>query len=231
MTAERARMTALGLLAGVLLDHIVPDPRRGHPVAIFGTAASRLEQAMWRDDRGRGVAYAAALVGSAALLGMGASRVTGLRLAAATAACTWAVLGGNSLAAEASAIDDLLSCGDLAAARQRLTHLVGRRTQHLDEGEIARAVIESVARTAATRRSRRSSGGPSRARPGCWPTAPSTPWTPWSATNPRHERFGWACARANDVANYVPARLTALLTALAPLSGRQRASGPRRLAC
>jgi adenosylcobinamide-phosphate synthase len=214
-------MTALGLLAGVALDQVIPDPRRGHPVAVFGTAAGRLEQAMWRDDRGRGVAYAAFLVGSAALLGIGASRVTGLKLAAATAAGTWAVLGGNSLAAEASAVDDLLRRGDLTAARQRLTHLVGRRTHHLDEAEIARAVIESVAENSSDAVVAPLFWGAVAGLPGLLAyRAVNTLDAMVGHHSPRYERFGWASARADDVANYIPARLTALLAAaLAPLAG------------
>jgi len=215
-------MTALGLLAGVLLDQVVPDPRRGHPVAVFGTAASRLERAMWRDERGRGVAYAAALVGSAALLGIGAGRATrGLGLAAATAVGTWAVLGGRSLAAEASVVDELLARGDLAAARQRLTHLVGRRTQHLDEAEIARAVIESVAENSSDAVVAPLFWGAVGGLPGLLAyRAVNTLDAMVGHHSPRYERFGWASARADDVANYVPARLTALLAAaVAPLAG------------
>ena len=215
-------MTALGLLAGVLLDRVIPDPRRGHPVAVFGTAAGRLERAMWRDDRGRGVVYAAALVGSAALLGIGASRAaTGPKLAAAVAAGTWAVLGGRSLAAEASAVDDLLRQGDLAAARQRLTHLVGRRTQHLDEAEIARAVIESVAENCSDAVVAPLFWGAVGGLPGLLAyRAVNTLDAMVGHRSPRYERFGWASARADDVANYIPARLTALLAAtVAPLSG------------
>src|SRR2546429_323628 len=59
-------MTALGLLAGVALDQVLGDPRRGHPVALFGAVAGRLEDRMWRDRRRAGVQYTALLAGSAA---------------------------------------------------------------------------------------------------------------------------------------------------------------------
>ena len=61
--SERARMTALGLLAGVAIDQVAGDPRRGHPVAAFGAIAGRLEAVMWRDKRRAGVAYTSVLVG------------------------------------------------------------------------------------------------------------------------------------------------------------------------
>src|SRR5437660_254338 len=125
-------MTALGLLAGVALDQALGDPRRGHPVALFGAVAGKLEARMWRDGRAAGVGYAAILAGSAAALGLAGSRRSGGRLAVATAAGTWAVLGGRSLASEAAAVDACLAAGDLPAARQRLTRLVGRRTEELD---------------------------------------------------------------------------------------------------
>ena len=219
-------MTAVGLVAGVMLDQAIGDPRRGHPVAVFGTAASKLEAAMWRDSRGAGVAYAAVLAAAAAGLGIAASRLPAsrlpaLRLAVATAIGTWAVIGGRTLAAEAAAVDDLLAAGELPAARQRLTHLVGRKTAHLDEGEIARAVIESVAENTSD----------AVVAPLLWGAVAGLPGLlAYRAVNtldamvghhsPRYENFGWASARADDVANYLPARLTALLTAaVAPLAG------------
>jgi adenosylcobinamide-phosphate synthase len=216
----------VGLVAGVMLDQAIGDPRRGHPVAVFGTAAGKLEAAMWRDTRGAGVAYAGVLAAAAAGLGIAASRLPAsrlpaLRLAVATAVGTWAVVGGRTLAAEAAAVDDLLARGELPAARQRLTHLVGRKTAHLDEGEIARAVIESVAENTSD----------AVVAPLLWGAVAGLPGLlAYRAVNtldamvghhsPRYENFGWASARADDVANYLPARLTALLTAaVAPLAG------------
>ena len=207
-------MTALGLLAGVALDQALGDPRRGHPVALFGAVASRLEVRMWRDRRGAGVRYTALLAGSAAALGLAAGRASGLRLAAATAVGTWTVLGGRSLAGEAAAIEALLAAGDLPAARLRLTRLVGRRTEHLDEAEIARATIESVAENTSD----------AIVAPLMWGAVAGLPGLlAYRAVNtldaivghhsPRHENFGWAAARADDVVNWAPARLTGLLAA------------------
>ena len=220
-------MTALGLLGGVALDQALGDPRRGHPVALFGAVASRLEGRMWRDRRDAGLRYTALLVGSAAALGLAASRAGGrwpgrsCWQVAATAAGTWTVLGGRSLAREAAAIERLLAAGDLPAARLRLTRLVGRRTEHLDEGEIARAVIESVAENTSD----------AVVAPLLWGAVAGLPGLlAYRAVNtldamvghhsPRYENFGWAAARADDIANYLPARLTAALSALvAPVAG------------
>jgi adenosylcobinamide-phosphate synthase len=211
----------MGLVAGMVLDQAIGDPKRGHPVAVFGAAASKLEAAMWRDTRGAGVAYAAVLAAGAAGLGLAAGRLPALRLAVATAVGTWAVVGGRTLAAEATAVDDLLARGELPAARQRLTHLVGRNTAHLDEGEIARAVIESVAENTSD----------AVVAPLLWGAVAGLPGLlAYRAVNtldamvghhsPRYENFGWAAARADDIANYLPARLTALLTAaVAPVAG------------
>src|SRR5258705_13679854 len=53
---------AAGLIAGVALDALLGDPRRGHPVAAFGRAAAALEARDYADSRGRGAAHAAACV-------------------------------------------------------------------------------------------------------------------------------------------------------------------------
>jgi adenosylcobinamide-phosphate synthase len=112
---DRARATAVGLLAGVLLDQLAGDPRRGHPVALFGSAASRLEARMWRDDRAAGTGYAALLTIAPAALGLLARRLPAPWLTAATALGTWTVLGSRSLPAEAEAVAAHLRRGDLPA--------------------------------------------------------------------------------------------------------------------
>ena len=218
---SRARATALGLLAGVVLDQVAGDPRRAHPVAVFGSAAGRLEARMWRDDRGAGARYAALLVVGPAALGLLARRLPAPWLATATALGTWTVLGSRSLPAEAGAVAGHLRRGDLPAARQRLTHLVGRRTDTLDEAEIARAVVESVAENTSDAVVAPLLWGALAGLPGLLGyRAVNTLDAMVGHHSPRHENFGWASARADDVANYLPARLTAALTAVvAPVAG------------
>src|SRR3954447_9395382 len=57
--------TAAGLALGAAADLALGDPRRGHPVAGFGTAAAALERRVWRDSRPTGAAYAVALTAAA----------------------------------------------------------------------------------------------------------------------------------------------------------------------
>lgn len=63
---------AAGLLIGFAADRIVGDPRRGHPVALFGTAAAALESAWYRDERAAGVVHEIVLVGGVLALSAGA---------------------------------------------------------------------------------------------------------------------------------------------------------------
>ena len=147
-SSASAAILAAGLLAGYAADSILADPRRGHPVALFGQAARRLENACYADSRGRGALYAAACVGGSAALGVVVDRAVGRRRGlalAATASAAWTVIGARSLRREAEAIGDLLERGDLPGARQRLPRLVGRDPRGLSESAVARAVIESVA--------------------------------------------------------------------------------------
>src|SRR5580704_14114515 len=219
MVASR-RGLAAGLLLGAALDAVFADPRRGHPVAAFGAAASRAEAALWADSRGRGatmVAICLAPVAAAGLTGqLAARRLTpGWRPAsvAVTALATWAVRGGTSLAREARAVGRLLDEGDLAAARGRLPALCGRDPDQLDAAGMARAAVESVAENTSD----------AVVAPLLWGAVAGLPGLAvYRAINtldamighhsPRYERFGWAAARLDDVANYIPARVTALLT-------------------
>lgn len=225
LARRRARATAVGLVAGVVLDQLVGDPRRAHPVALFGAAASRLEARTWRDDRVAGAAFAAILVAAAAALGVPPDRRSSRASAAATMLGTWIVLGGRSLVAEAAAVDSRLRQGDLPAARQRLTHLVGRRTDTLDEAEVARATIESVAENTCDAVVAPLLWGGVGGLPGLLAyRAVNTLDAMVGHHDPRYENFGWASARADDLANFVPARMTALLAAaVAPaVSGSSR---------
>jgi len=134
MTLSSRWPSALGLGLGYLADRIFGDPRRGHPVAGFGAAASRLEARCYADRQAAGVMHTGALVGAAIALGAALERLISKRplpTVITTAAATWAVLGGRSLSREAATVAEQLAGGRLAAARVQVSHLVGRDTAEL----------------------------------------------------------------------------------------------------
>jgi adenosylcobinamide-phosphate synthase len=203
---------ALGLVLGFVADRVIPDPARYHPVAGFGTVASRLENAAYAPTRGRGAAYTATLVGGAALAGLLLER---RRPLLGTALATWTVLGGASLEREALAVADLLDSGHHVEARQRLTHLVGRDTTSLDESEIARAAVESVAENTSDAVVAPLIVGALLGVPGLLGyRAANTLDAMVGHRNERYRDFGWASARLDDLLNLPGARLSALLAAL-----------------
>jgi adenosylcobinamide-phosphate synthase len=221
MRASRTeRVYAYGTTLGFLCDLALGDPRRGHPVAGFGRAAGALERRLWRDDRPTGAVHAALCAGSAvgaAVLAQRAVRRSPLAAVGLTAAATWSVLGGTSLAREASAIGAALESGDLAAARDRLPHLCGRDPQGLDADGIARAVVESVAENTSDAVVGALVWGGLLGVPGLVGfRAVNTLDAMVGHRSPRYLRFGWASARLDDAAGYPGARLT---SALATLSG------------
>jgi adenosylcobinamide-phosphate synthase len=237
MVASR-RGLAAGLLLGAALDAVFADPRRAHPVAAFGAAASRAEAALWADSRGRGatmVAICLAPVAAAGLTGqLAARRLTPGRppaSVAVTALATWAVLGGTSLAREAQAVGRLLDEGDLAAARGRLPALCGRDPDQLDAAGMARAAVESVAENTSDAVVAPLLWGAVLGLPGLLGyRAVNTLDAMIGHHSPRYERFGWAAARLDDVANLIPARVTGLLAAgLAPAVGGSPAHALRML--
>jgi adenosylcobinamide-phosphate synthase len=215
---------AVGLVLGVALDAVFADPARGHPVALFGACALRLERAVYAPDRARGVLLLAGCLLPVTAIGVTASRLTRrqpLARLALTAAASWAVLGGTSLRREADVIDASLQRGDLDAARGRLPSLVGRDPSGLDASEIARAVVESVAENTSDAVVAPLLWGAVAGVPGLLGyRAVNTLDAMVGRRNQRYREFGWAAARADDLANWLPARLTGALTvALAPLVG------------
>ena len=215
---------ATGLVIGFAADRLLGDPARHHPVAGFGRLAGALEQRMWADDRLTGAAYTATLVGGAGALGLLADHATRGRPVARTlltAVTTWSVIGGRSLGREAQHVHAHLDREDLPAARQQLTHLVGRDPSQLDAAEISRATVESVAENTSDAVVAPLLAGAAGGIGGLMAyRAANTLDAMVGHRNERFERFGWASARLDDVLNLAPARLSALLgAALAPLVG------------
>ena len=217
-------MSARTLLSGpragavasaVLLDRVLGEPPdRYHPVALFGRAMARAEEEMWADRRAAGVVYAAGGVAAAALTGAVVGRGGAGRRWAALVAATYVAVAGRALEEAAGVVDSALAAGDGEQARVALRSLVGRRTDDLDEAGIVRAVVESVAENTVD----------AVTAPLLWAALGGAPAVlAYRAVNTldamvghrscRHERFGWASARTDDAANWIPARLTALLVA------------------
>lgn len=211
-------MSGAALLAGHAADLAFGDPRRRHPVAGFGQLALGLERRLYAPSRGRGIAYTAALVGMTAAA---AEVIARSRLAGSwtrplvLAASTWAALGGRSLTQTATRLADLVAQGDLPAARALLPHLCGRDPDALDADGLTRAALESVAENT------------SDAVVGVlvWgAVAGPGGIVAYRATNTldamvghrsaRYRDFGWAAARLDDVVNWLPARLSMVLTAV-----------------
>ncbi|WBB79575.1 cobalamin biosynthesis protein [Micromonospora sp. WMMD882] len=218
---------AVGLVAGYALDAFLGDPRRWHPVAGFGRVAGTVERRLYRPDQASGAAFTALAVGVPVLLGAAAARATRRRpvaRAALVAAATWTVLGGRTLRDESRAMSCALRRGDVPAARRRLSHLCGRDPSALDEPELARATVESVAENTSDAVVAPLFWGAVAGLPGLLGyRAANTLDAMVGHRSPRYARFGTPAARLDDLLNLAPARLTGLLTvAVAPVAKGDR---------
>lgn len=206
--------TATAAAAGLVVDQLAGESPRWHPVVGFGRAVRAFESRWYADRRSRGVVLAVVGTGTAAATGLALQRLLGRPTATvlATAVCA----AGRMLDDEARAVRTHLIDGDLSAARSRVRSLVGRDASVLDEHELARAVVESLAENSVD--------------------AVTSSWW-WAAVggaplvlahrasntldamvghlDERYSEFGWASARLDDLANWMPARLTALSVAVA----------------
>ena len=205
----------------VLVDRLVGDPAdRFHPVAWFGRAMAWREARAWRDERRSGVAHLLAGLATAAVpvavLSLGLRRIGALAVERAVCVGVVAVtLGAASLDRRAREVDEALECGRIDAARRLLPALVGRDPADLDGDEIARAVVESLAENTVDAVVAplwwAVVGGPVAA---AGYRAVNTLDAMVGYRDDRYRRFGWASARADDLANLVPARVAAVLVAL-----------------
>lgn len=129
-------------------------------------------------------------------------------------------IAAKDLQKHAKTILQSLVCSDLEAARRRLSYIVGRDTQNLDESEISRATIESVAESLVD----------GIVAPLFWAVIGGAPGALIYRTantldsmvghrTPAYERFGKPSARIDDLLNWLPARLCALMICLFRVPG------------
>ncbi len=122
----------------------------------------------------------------------------------------------QDLRQHALAVYHALAQDDLPQAQHKVAMLVGRDTENLEEAEIARATVESVAENTvdgvtAPLLFALIAGAPGAILYKAINTLDST----WGYKNIHYLQFGWAAARLDDLANFLPARITALLVPLA----------------
>jgi adenosylcobinamide-phosphate synthase len=231
--APVSRGRVAGIAAGYLADVLFGDPRRGHPVALFGGGAAALERLTYADSRRAGAFHVAILLGAVGVLGVAVERGSRRRgpvaTAATTAAATFVALGGTSLSRTGHQMADLLTAGDVAGARQLLPSLCGRDPAALDAEGLARAALESIAENTSD----------AHVAPVVWAAVGGLPAVlvyrgantldaMIGSRSPRYLRFGWAAARFDDAANFVAARVTGVLVAVcAPLVGGSSAGAMR----
>lgn len=198
-------------LLGVLLDRLLGEPARWHPLVGFGRWVQLLEQRLNRTHSiARGaLAWVLAVVPLMALVWW-LSTLPWFGWVFSVL-CLYFCLGGQSLAAHAKPIAEALLRGDLPAARELVGRIVSRDTAELDEKGVARATVESVLEN----------GSDAIFAALFWFLLLGAPGVVlyrlsntldamWGYRTPRFLLFGRVAARVDDVLNYLPARLVAL---------------------
>ncbi|HZU73172.1 MAG TPA: CobD/CbiB family cobalamin biosynthesis protein [Acidimicrobiales bacterium] len=200
-------VSPLAAAAGLVADMVLGEPPiTPHPLTRFGRLMDGVESAVYADRRRNGVLHA----GVGTLTGWAAGALVG----SATVA-TYLAVANKALAGAALDVHAALAGDDLERARTLLPALVGRDPSDLDDKEIARAVVESVAENTvdavvAPTLFAALGGAPAALAYRAVNTLDATV----GHRSPRYLRYGWASARLDDLANLGPARLTAALVAL-----------------
>jgi adenosylcobinamide-phosphate synthase len=212
------------LITAIILDLLLGDPRwLPHPVVSIGRMISTQEKFLRRliqSERLAGVLLLICTVGATSLIPYillkGANAASPYLGSALAAVLAWTCLAARSLHGESKLVANRLIAGDLEGARLYLSRIVGRDTDNLNEPEIWRALVETVAENTSdgiiAPLLYLMIGGPVL---GLAYKAVNTLDSMVGYKNERYLRFGWASARFDDLANWLPARLTGLLMAVA----------------
>ena len=205
------------------LDLLLGDPRwLPHPVKLMGHLALNLEAPLRKritNVRAAGIVAVALVVGISGLISFAAVRgavlVHPIAGDVVSIVLLYTTFATRDLLRHSQRVYSALRSGDLPGARQAVAMLVGRDVDNLDESGVARAAVESVAENLIDGITApiffAALGGPVAAM---MYKAASTLDSTFGYRNERYLFFGWASARLDDVANYLPARFTAPLVAL-----------------
>jgi adenosylcobinamide-phosphate synthase len=227
----------LVIFLALVLDLIIGDPHwLPHPVVAIGRLVTLLDTGLrrpWLNERFAGILLLLLVVACAAgatwMLLQLLTKVQPLLGWIAVIFVSSTCLATRSLHTESAHVATALLIGDLPAARLALSYIVGRDTELLEEPEIWRALVETVAEN--------SSDGI--VAPLFWLTlggpvaamaykAVSTLDSMVGYRSERYLQIGWASARMDDLLNFFPARLTALfLIMVAPLAGLSATNAAR----
>lgn len=210
----------ISLFLAYVLDLIVGDPRfLPHPVVVMGKFISFLDRRLsktrstkWK-ERLKGSLFPLLLVGGVYFL----TREVLEQVARISPWLHWGLeiwlisttIATKGLAEAGRGVFLALQKGDMPLARQRLSYIVGRDTAHLEEGEIARGAIETVAENIVDAVTSplfyAAIGGAPLALAY---RAVNTLDSMVGYKNEKYLHLGWASARLDDIANWIPARLT-----------------------
>jgi adenosylcobinamide-phosphate synthase len=223
------------ILAAVAMDFVLGDPRwLPHPVRAIGWMAARLESAARRlAPASRWATMLAGLVVALLVYTIaGAAAWGAIRLGAIVGHLAADIVGvliiyttiaARDLASHGMAVFRALAAGDLVEARRRVGFIVGRDTATLDESGVVRATVESIAESTVDGVTApllfAIVAGPVGAMVY---RAINTLDSMFGHQDERYIHFGWAAARIDDMANYIPARLTAPMLCLAAMLLGQR---------
>ncbi|WP_420474063.1 adenosylcobinamide-phosphate synthase CbiB [Noviherbaspirillum sp. ST9] len=218
LTGLELSQVALLMAGGIVLDWLLGEPRKWHPLVGFGRFAGTVERGMNKGHgrRWRGVlawmVVVLPLAGAAAWAVTTASAVVGFAL---HALLLYFCIGLRSLRDHMLPIARALEAGELAEARMLTSRIVSRDTRCSGEPELAKAAVESLLENGndavfGTLFWFAVAGGPG----ALLFRLANTLDAMWGYRNERFHAFGWMAARTDDVLNWIPARLTALSYAI-----------------
>jgi adenosylcobinamide-phosphate synthase len=208
---------ALPFLLAYLLDLLLGDPPGWpHPVRLLGSIIHYWESVLYQTRVGAGALFWLAVMATTVVLVFGVLAVAALLPpwggVAVLAYFLYSGLATRSLHLESLKVEAALVKGDLDGARASLSLIVGRETSHLSLEDMRRAVIETVAENLADGVVAPMFYTLLLGLPGLFLyKAANTMDSMVGYKNYWYAQFGKVAARADDVLNFIPARLTALL--------------------
>lgn len=227
----------LALILGFLLDLLIGDPQFiYHPIRLVGNLIAATEKLLRRicpkSDRGEfygGILLVIIVTGLTVGSSVGILLLAGmvhpvLRFILETMMC-YQLLATKSLKTESMKVYEKLSAGDLEGGRYAVSMIVGRDTKNLDEIGVTKAAVETIAENTSdgiiAPMIFMAIGGPAL---GYFYKAINTMDSMVGYRNEKYLYFGRFAAKLDDVVNYIPARISAMLmiaaTPFVKLNGR-----------